>query len=342
MGDFRASETVIKERSEHNYKNNPDNQVENKFIICKNQIMDLDLKSLELFTRIATLGAFAKAGEEQQLSPTATSQRIQNLEKQLGIKLLHRTTRAISLTPDGENFLIHARKILETVEDAKNDLARSDQMISGVIRLSASLSFAMINILPHLPEFLEQYPHIDIKLDLSDTVVDLVEQGYDLAIRIGTLASSSLMARKLVDNPRLLVASPAYLNQRGAPETPDDLKNHDCIVLGDNRIWSLIDTEGTKHDVPVAGRLTTTYGGAVTIALRQGLGIGLKSYWDVADDLAQNRLVRVLDDFVVTPHWQVWAVRPPGMRSPRRVQVFIEFLEQKLRQTTFLETPHRS
>ena len=146
-----------------------------------------------------------------------------------------------------------------------------------------------------------------------------------------------MLARKLVDNPRLLVASPAYLNEKGTPETPEDLKRHDCIVLGENRVWSLIDTEGTKHDVPVTGRLTTTYGGAVTIAVRQGLGIGLKSYWDVADDLAHNRLVRVLHDFVVTPHWQVWAVRPSGARSPRRVQVFIEFLEQKLRQSALAQ-----
>ena len=299
--------------------------------------MGLDLKSLELFTRIATLGAFAKAGEEHQLSPTATSQRIQNLEKQLGIKLFHRTTRAISLTPDGENFLTHARKILETVEDAKNDLARTETTISGMIRLSASLSFSMQNILPYLPEFLEKYPNIEVKLDLSDTVVDIVEQGYDLAIRVGALASSSMIAKKLVDNPRLLLASPDYLARAGEPQKPDDLKNHACVILGENRVWSLIGSDGEKHDVPVTGRLATTYGGAVTIALRQGLGIGLKSYWDVADDLAQKRLVRVLKDYVVTPHWQIWAVRPPAARSPRRVQVFVEFLEQKLRQTKWTE-----
>ena len=295
--------------------------------------MDFDLKSLELFTRIATIGAFAKAGEKHQLSPTATTQRVQNLEKQLGIKLFHRTTRALSLTPDGENFLTHARRILETVEDAKNDLARTEHTIAGVIRLSASLSFSINNILPHLPEFLKKYPNIDIKLDLSDTVVDIVEQGYDLAIRVGTLASSTMIAKKLVNNPRLLVASPDYLARQGTPTTPAELKNHDCVLLGDTRIWSLTDADGQKHDVPVSGRLSTSYGGAVTIALRQGLGIGLKSYWDVADDLSQKRLVRVLPDFTVTPHWQIWAVRPPGHRSPRRVQVFVEFLEQKLRQS---------
>jgi DNA-binding transcriptional LysR family regulator len=295
--------------------------------------MDFDLKSLELFSRIATLGAFAKAGEEQQLSPTATSQRIQTLEKQIGIKLFHRTTRAISLTPDGENFLIHARRILESVEDAKHELARSGHVISGMIRVSASLSFAINHILPHLTEFLDLYPQIDIKLDLSDTVVDLVEQGYDLAIRVGTLASSSLIAKKLVDNPRVLVASPAYLARHPAPETPSDLKKHTCILLGENRLWSLIGPDGKKYDVPVTGRLTTTFGGAVTIAARQGLGIGLKSYWDVAEDLSHHRLVRLLENFIVTPQWQVWAVRLPGPRTPRRVQVFIEFLERKLRQS---------
>ncbi|MGJ8629338.1 MAG: LysR substrate-binding domain-containing protein [Sulfitobacter sp.] len=294
--------------------------------------MSWDLKSLELFVRVAAVGALGRAGEEFQLSPTATTQRIQVLETSLGTKLLNRTTRAISLTPDGELFLEHAKLILNCVEDANTALSTKRKHISGELRVTASASFGRSQIVPYVGEFLEKYPDIRLKLNLSDTVVDIVEHGYDLAIRVGSLTSSSLLARKLAPNPRVLVASPFYLEARGTPVLPADLKKHNCIVLGETRTWSLEDKQGNPSEVRVSGSFTTNAGEAVTDATLQGLGIGLKSVWDVNQHLANGQLISVLPDYSVLPDWQIWAVRPPNRIVPVRVQAFSNFLEEKFKE----------
>lgn len=293
--------------------------------------MAFDLKTLELFVRVAAMGALGKAGEDMRISPTAATQRIQALEADLGAKLLNRTTRAVSLTADGEAFLVHAQHILDCAEEARAAISASRCQIFGELRVTASAAFGRSQIVPHVSEFLQLYPEVKLKLDLNDAVVDIIEQGYDLAIRIGTLASSSLMARKLIANPRLLVASPDYLERAGQPATPADLKNHSCVVLGETRNWSLADRTGNIIETRVSGSFTTNFGEAVTEAVLQGLGIGLKSIWDVTHLLETGRLVHVLPDYSVAPEWQVWAVRPPGRVMPPRVQAFINFYEEKFR-----------
>ncbi len=295
--------------------------------------MSFDLKSLELFVRVATLGALGRAGEELHLSPTATTQRIQMLEAELGAKLLNRTTRAVSLTPDGEVFLEHAKKVLESVEDARNAVSTSQDRVSGELRVTTSAAFGRSQIIPHIGAFLTQFPDVTLKLDLNDTVVDIIEQGYDLAIRVGVLTSSTLLARKLAPNPRLLVATPAYLKMYGVPKTPSDLKSHNCIVLGETRNWALQDQNGNISEVRVHGSFTTNFGEAVTETVRQSVGIGLKSIWDISEQLDNGELVRVLPHHTVSPDWQIWAVRPPGRVAPPRVQVFTRFLEDQFRRT---------
>lgn len=291
--------------------------------------MAFDLKTLELFVRVAALGALGKAGEDMRISPTATTQRIQALEAELGVRLLHRTTRAVSLTPEGETFLLHARQILDSAEEARAAMSSSRSRVFGDLRVTASAAFGRSQIVPHIGEFLRLYPEVSLRLDLSDSMVDIIEHGYDLAIRIGALASSSLVARKLAQNPRLLVAAPAYLERAGQPASPADLRSHSCIVLGETRNWLLRDAMGTEVETRVSGRFTTNFGEAVTEALLQGLGIGLKSLWDVADHLQAGRLVRVLPDYSVGPDWYVWAVRPPNRVLQSRVQAFIEFFEKR-------------
>ena len=293
--------------------------------------MAFDLKTLELFVRVAALGALGKAGEDMRISPTAATQRIQALEADLGTKLFNRTTRAVSLTADGEAFLVHAQHILDCAEEARASMSSARSRIYGELRVTASAAFGRSQILPHVGEFLRLYPEVALKLDLNDAVIDIIEQGYDLAIRIGTLASSSLLARKLIANPRLLVASPDYLDKAGHPVTPADLKNHSCIVLGETRNWSLADRSGNVIETRVSGSFTTNFGEAVTEAVLQGLGIGLKSVWDVTEHLRSGRLVHVLQDHSVAPEWQVWAVRAPSRVMPPRVQAFIDFYEEKFR-----------
>jgi DNA-binding transcriptional LysR family regulator len=292
--------------------------------------MSFDLKTLELYVRVASIGAIARAGLEFGFSATTSSQRIQALEAQLGCKLLNRTTRSVSLSADGELFLAHAKKILADVDDAVTDLRGSDTTLRGELRVAASASFGRRYVAPYIGEFLRAHPEVSINLELSDTTFDIVQHGFDLALRIGTLAPSTLMARKIADNPRILLASADYLEENGIPASPSELAEHNCIVLNDNRTWGLRDKKGTTTEVRTRGNFTTSYGEALTEAAVAGVGIALKSKWDVLHHLAAGSLVQVLPDFAVEPEWSVWAVRPPGRLMSARVRVFTEFIEGKL------------
>ncbi len=316
----------------HNATKDRYNQYQSTNIICYFEIMGLDPRTLELFVRVAALGAFGKAARAFGLSPTAATQRIKGLEAELGVKLFNRTTRAVALTADGEVFLAHAKRILTSFEDARSDLSGGAANVKGELRVTTSASFGRRYVAPYIAEFLADHPEVSVRLDLSDAIVDIVELGYDLALRIGTLTSSSLVARKLAVNPRLLVASPDYLSRRGHPQTPKDLSMHNCIVLGENRIWQLEGPDGGTQNVRVSGNFATNYGEATTEAALHGAGIALKSRWDIRPQLDDGSLVPVLEAFSVHPEWSVWAVRPPGQRIPARVRTFIAFMERKFQE----------
>lgn len=289
----------------------------------------MDLKSVALFTRVAALRAIGRAGEEFGYSPTTASQRIQALEEELGATLLLRTTRKVQLTHDGELFLVHAHSLLAKVADAKHDLAGGKGRVRGHLRVTASASFGRDYISPFVSEFIEIYPELNLHLHLTDTIVDLVEQGYDLSIRIGTLAPSTLLARKLANNPRSLVASPSYIEKHGQPQTVKDLADHNCIFQGVTRQWSFQQQTGGIQSINVTGNFSCNHGEAIRDAVVNGLGIGLRSDWSIARELKMGKLVRLLPDYLVKPEWNIWAVRPPGPFMPNRVRVFLEFLEEK-------------
>ena len=239
--------------------------------------MSFEPSTLKLFVRVAALGAIGKAGREFGLSPTAATQRIKALEEDLGVKLFNRTTRVVVLTADGELFLGHAKHIIANIEDARSELSGGNTNIKGELRVASSLSFGRRHIGPYVAEFLRIYPDVSMRLELSDGVIDIVEQGFYLALRIGTLTSSTLVARKLADNPRLLVASPVYLKEGGHPQQPEDLAAHNCIVLGDNRTWKLRSEDAETHEIRVTGNFTTYYGEMTTQAALADMGIALKS-----------------------------------------------------------------
>lgn len=291
--------------------------------------MTIDLKSLELFTRIAALGAIGRAGEEFGFSPTTASQRIQALESDLGATLLSRTTRSVALTHDGELFLTHAKSILMKVEDARQDLSGGDTRIKGLLRVTASASFGTDHISPHIAEFLDLHPEAQIHLNLSDSVVDVVEQGYDLAIRIGTLSGSTLLARKLASNPRSLVAAKTYLEKHGEPHSVSDLANHNCIFQGGTRQWGFDTGDGKIETIKATGNFDCNHGEAIRDAIVAGLGIGLRSDWSIRHELETGTLVRILPDYKIHPQWSIWAVRPPSPTMPARVRVFLAFIENK-------------
>ena len=293
--------------------------------------MSLDLKSLELFVRVATVGAIGKAGAEFGLSPTAATQRIQALEKDVGAQLLHRSTRAVALSADGELFLDHAKRIIANVEDALADVQCDPQSIQGELRVAGSASFGRIHLAPYIAEFMDEHPNVSIQLHLTDAVVDIIEDGFDLAIRLGELAPSALKARRIGDSARILVAAPSYIEQRGLPENPEALKLHHCLTRGDIRTWALRSPDGTRVDAKVYGRFTTNHAEAVTEAAVSGLGIARKCKWEIAGQLASGALVQILGDHLVVPEWSVFAVRPPSRMQPARVRAFTDFLERKFR-----------
>lgn len=293
--------------------------------------MSFDLRNLELFVRVAALKGIGRAGEELGLSATNASFRLQSLEEQLGSKLLSRTTRSVSLTVDGEIFLEHAKRILDDLEEARTALSNNDRSLSGTLRVTAPASFARSHVVPFIPEFLARYENLAIDMHLSDSIVDIVEQGFDLAFRIGELAPSTLLARKIDNNPERLVASPAYIEQHGVPQSPADLKNHLCIPLGRKNTWKLMGPDLKISSVPVSGRILVNFGDAISDLVLAGMGIGHASMWRAGDDLRAGRLVCVLDDFRLMPENKIWAVRPPGRIMPKRVQVFLEYMQRKIR-----------
>lgn len=293
--------------------------------------MDLDLATVRLFMRVAALRAIGRAGQEQGYSAATTTQRLQALEAELGVSLLSRTTRSVTLTQDGERFLAHARSILGAVEDARLDLSGGETRIKGMLRVTASATFGRQYIAPHIPQFLQQHPDAHIDLQLTDSVLDIVEHGFDLSVRVGTLASSTLRARKLADNPRALVAAPAYIERHGAPASPVDLASHDCILLGDEQSWGFETAQGKTERVSVSGRFQCNHGEAILRAACSGVGIAVKSLWDAGDAIARGDLVVLMSDFRVWPEWNIWAVRPPSPLVPARTRVFTEFLQEKFR-----------
>lgn len=295
--------------------------------------VSFDLKNLELFVRTAALKGIGRAGEELGLSATNASLRIQALEEELGSILLNRTTRSVSLTADGEIFLEHARRILDDVEDARSALSGDDAALNGTLRVTAPASFARSHLMPFLPEFIERYPNLVIDLQLSDSIIDIVEQGFDLAFRMGELAPSTLLASRIDDNPQWLVASPDYIEKNGMPKTPSDLKHHTCVPLGRKVTWKLKGSDNNIESVQVSGPIIINFGDAISDLVLAGVGIGHAALWRAGEDLSAGKLVHVLADYQLVPESKIWAVRPPGRVISTRVQVFLEYMREQIRKT---------
>lgn len=305
------------------------NGSQNEISIRFEQIMIKDLKSLELFVRVAKLGAIGKAGAEFGLSPTAATQRIQSLEASVGTQLLHRSTRSISLSSDGETFFAHAERILENLADALSDIQASPQKAQGKLRIAGPASFGRRFIAPYIGEFLDLNPNVSVQLHLSDGAFDIVDNGYDIAIRLGVLSPSSLKAWKLADSPRILVASPQYLEHAGTPTSTEDLCSHQCIIRDEMRTWRLRTPDGSISDIKVNGRFSSNLAEAVTEAALSGAGIARKCAWEISELMSRGRLVQVLADHTVEPAWKVYAVRPPSRIEPPRVRIFKAFIASK-------------
>lgn len=286
------------------------------------------LEELQLFRRAAALGGLSAAGRELGLSPAAASARLQSLEKDLGATLFVRSTRRLSLTEEGETLLAHVERALDELEAARNAVGDGADTPSGMLRASVPGPFGEKHILPYLSEFRAQYPDVQIDLHVSDARVNVIEGGYEMVVRVGMLADSSLRAVKLASNRRIVVASPDYLKSSPPLRDPDDLAHHDVLVTGDLRVWRF--TKGDDERVAkVSGSIHLYDGGSARAAAVHGLGLAMKSVFDVYEDLRAGRLVHVFPDWEMREAGAIWALRPPNRFTSPRARVFIEFLKKK-------------
>ncbi len=284
----------------------------------------MDFVDLTLFSRAATLGNLSAAGRELKLSPAVASTRLTKLERSLGARLLQRTTRRISLTEEGRVFLKYAEQILNDFAAATAAVGAGLNNPRGTLTVAASASFGRQHIAPAVPEFLARYPELSLELRLTDRVTDLVQEAIDVAVRIGPLPDSTLIARRLAPSHRVVCAAPRYIERHGAPEAPEGLSAHNCLVLSNQRSWSFRTASGVET-VRVSGSLTADNGEALREAAAAGLGIALLSDWNAHEALRSGALVQILPGFPVVYDATVWAVYPSARFLAPKVRVFIDF-----------------
>jgi DNA-binding transcriptional LysR family regulator len=291
------------------------------------------LGDLDVFARVVSAKGMSAAGRELNLSPAVISKRIRRLEERLGVRLLQRTTRQLALTEAGQGFYERVVSILSSVEEAEAWVARGSDTARGSLRVSAPTSFGRMHIAPALGRFLERYPAVGVDLVLSDSFVDIVGEGFDLAIRIADLQDSSLVARRLASNHRILCAAPAYLAKHGRPERIEDLAHHHLLAHTAGE-WRLEGPEGPCH-VRLHGPLKTNSSEVVREAAVAGIGIALRSTWDVAPDLKSGRLVQVLPGYAGSKRVAIHAVYPSRRHLEQKVRAFVDFLQGLYGQTPY-------
>ncbi|VVD68282.1 LysR family transcriptional regulator [Pandoraea morbifera] len=286
---------------------------------------------LALFDRIVATGSLSAAAREMGLSLAVVSKRLGLLEQRLGVRLLNRTTRKQALTEEGQVFHTCCRRILAEIAEAERLMTQQSDTVGGVLRISAPRAFGRRQLAPLLVAFRERHPDLKVHLSLSDLWVDLVAHGIDVAIRVGTLPDSSLVAQELAPNYRVLIASPDYLARRGTPRDAGDLQQHDCILFGNSPHgdWRFIWQSETVR-VQVRDTYVVDDGDTAHELALHGAGIVQKSIWDVGDDIEAGRLVRVLPELTI-PASPLHAVYPHSQHLAPRTRAFVDFMRDRLR-----------
>ena len=287
------------------------------------------LKQLETFAAVATKGSLTAAASAEGVAPAIVGRRIDALERRLGVKLLVRTTRRLSLTHEGSAFLEDCQRLLADWANAEASVSAGGVKASGHLRITSPAGFGRRHVAPLVPRFLALHPEVSISLNLSDRVVDIVNEGVDCAVRVGDLPDSSLISVRLADNRRLCVATPAYLKRAGTPTHPAELARHECLTLSSDasqtRGWAfLIDSD--VHYLRPSGRLDCTDGQVLHAWCSAGLGLAWRSAWEVEQEIAAGELVSVLNDFAAPPNG-IYAVFPHARHLALRVRLWIDFLK---------------
>ena len=304
------------------------------------------LKAMETLVAVAARGSLAAAARAEGVAPAVIGRRIDQLEERLGVKLMLRTTRRISLTHEGSAYLEDCQRLLAEIANAEASVSAGGARASGRLRLTAPAGFGRRHVAPLVPLFRELHPELSVSLNLSDRVIDLAAEGYDCAVRVGDLPDSALVGVRLADNRRLCVAAPRYLQRHGRPLHPRDLARFDCLVLSSDasqtRGWAfrLPGREGRPGELihlRPDGPLDCSDGQVLHEWCLAGHGIAWRSTWEVESDIAAGRLVTLLDDYAAAPNG-IHAIFPQRKHLPLRVRLWIDFLKERYGQPGFWQS----
>ena len=287
------------------------------------------LTQIEAFVDVAEKGSLARAAREQDITPVMLGRRIDALEKRLGVKLMHRSTRHLSLTEQGTVYLEHCRKLLNDLGYAEKIISEGRHKATGHLIVSAPAAYGRKHVAPHAPAFLKANPEVQISFNLTDRVVDLVREGYDLSIRIGGNIDPNFVAVKLASNRRVVCGTPDYFERNGIPTTLDDLARHNCLAFnlqgGQQRGW-YFQQNGKPVLVKAAGNLDCNDGELLHHWASEGLGLAWRSTWEIQAQLASGELITVLDEYAL-PHYDIMAVYPQQRHLPAKIRFFIDLLK---------------
>ena len=297
----------------------------------------MNLQLLNAFVAVMRRGTFAAVARDQNVDPSSISRAVAELERELGVRLFHRTTRKLTPTEAGQVYFNRVEPLIEEFEAATLQAIDAGQKPKGTLRVAAPVSFSLLNIVPLLPELAETYPDLSLDLTLTDSVPNLVDERLDVALRLGPLHDSGLVAQQLLPMVMRACASPAYLTKHGKPKVPQDLQQHDCLLLnmpGFGAEWRFCHRNGEVKSLEVAGRFRTSNAIALKECALAGMGVILQASWIVGRDMREGRLVDLFPDWEITaatfPTPAMWLLYPTASYVPLKTRVFVEFLRSRI------------
>jgi DNA-binding transcriptional LysR family regulator len=289
------------------------------------------MAAMETYISVVEAGSFSAAAKRLKLGQPAVSKSIAQLEERLGVRLLLRSTRGLTPTDAGQRFYEHARRAIEEVDLAEHVARDASTGLSGVLRISAAVTFARLHILPALKTFLDRHSNLQIDIVLDDRTIDLLEKGVDVALRMGSLDDSAMTARRIAQSRRLVVGTPAYFAEAGLPKTPADLSQHQVIVYslrGGGESWAF-SQQGKEVAVVVSGRVSVSAAEGIRTTVLGGMGLAIASEWMFSPELADGTVQAVLTDWELPPI-DLWAVFPAGRLVSAKARAFVAFVEEIL------------
>jgi len=298
------------------------------------------LQEMAVFSKVVAAGSLSAAARELGLSPALVSRRLAALEARLGVRLVNRTTRSLNLTVEGSRYYDACTRVLAEIEEANAEVAAGRVEPQGALKVALPASFGHQHVAPLVPQFATRYPKVQLALSLSDRSVNVMDEGFDVAVCIADLQDSSLAARKLAPNRRVVCASPAYLAAHGAPRTPEDLAKHNCLITSEFvSNWEYKGPDGRPSSVRVQGRYACDNWEVLREWALAGLGIALKSTWDVYRQLREGSLIELLPGYAFYSDVAIYAVYPHRRFLPAKTRVFIEFLAQSFGPEPYWDRP---